>query len=365
MTKNFFLAVFTVLCFTSCHENPPVSVDGQAVFELHAFWSPSGDSAGTYEPLSNAKVLLISEYGIMVRTTDENGIYFCDNLPHAKYSVSVRMAHPDDPNIVVVGNIRDIDLAMKGSSCDTIYALPFSSFGISINEIYCAGPVNSIFFFYDQFIELYNSSDEIKYLDGMIISRVSGNNDEGGLGPGADQDNDDDIDGFTYLFKFPGNPGEENHPINPKQFIVLAADAINHKNTVSTAVDLSNADWEFFNQFSADDIDNPNVPNLINIRSDRTVDFLINLVSDVIILSDGRDTVWSDGIDLSNIIDGVEYQSSPNTAKTLDNRVDRGYALSPARYSGQSMQRREPGNDSNDATIDWEILPSPTPGYDK
>jgi hypothetical protein len=364
MTKNLLAAFIFIIFFIGCHERPPVAVDGSAVFELHAYWNPGGsDSLEVYEPLKKAKVLLISEYGILIRETDNSGIFYCDNLPYARYSVSVRMPHPDDPNIVVVGNIKNVDLVSKGSICDTIFAKPFSSFGISINEIYSVGPVNSIFFFYDQYIELYNSSDEIKYLDGMMISRVSGNNDAGGLGPGADQDDDGDIDGFTYVFKFPGSPGEENHPVYPKQFIVLASDAINHRSVVSTAVDLSKADWEFFNQFSADDIDNPNVPNLINMRSDRTVDFLINLVADVIILSDGRDTSWADGIDISSVIDGVEYQSNPNSKKTLDGRVDRGYALSPPRYSGQSMQRREPGSDSNDATLDWDIIPYPTPGY--
>jgi hypothetical protein len=364
--KKFLALIAAILFICGCHENPPVGVEGRAVLELHAYWDPSGaDSVGIYEPLKNAKVLLISEYGVMIRETDANGTYYCDNLPFAKYSISIRMPHPADPNIIVVGNLQNVDLISRNSSCDTVYASAFSSFGVSINEIYSVGPVNSIFFFYDQFIELYNSSDSVKFLDGMLVARVSGNNDEGGLGPGADQDNDGDIDGYTYVFKFPGNPGEENHPIYPKQFLVLACDAINHKAVVNGAADLSNADYEFFNQFSADDIDNPNVKNLINIRSDRTVDFLINLTSDVIVLSDGRDTSWIDGIDIDGIIDGVEYQGSSSTAKTLDKRVDRGFALSPPKYSGQSMQRREPGSDSNDGTIDWEIIPAPTPGYHK
>ena len=134
---------------------------------------------------------------------------------------------------------------------------------------------------------------------------------------------------------------------------------------MSTSIDLSNASWEFYNQYSSTDIDNPNVPNLINLRSDRTVDFLINLVSDIIVVASGVDTAWVDGIDISTIIDGVEYQSNPTSMQTLDDRIDRGYALSPPKYSGQSMQRREPGEDTNDSSLDWEILPHPTPGYQK
>jgi signal peptidase I len=347
-----------------CEEEPPVGIDGNAGLEIHALWdSDLSDSLDIYEPLKFAKVFLISEYGTKISQTDENGIFVSKSLPCSRYSISVRMVHPLDPNIVIVGNIKDLDLNISDNLCDTIIARQVSSSGISINEIYSVGPVNNFFFFYDLFIELYNSSDEVKYLDGLTISRMSGNSE--GMGPGADEDDDGDIDGVTYFFKFPGNPGEKNYPFEPRKFLVLAGDAVNHKNTLENAVDLSKADWEFYNQFSPEDIDNPNVPNLINLRSDRTVDFLIGLTGDVIVLTDGRDTVWNDGLDISTVLDGVEYQSGPSLKKTLDSRVDRGYALCPQKYSDKSMQRHEPGSDSNDATLDWEIIPFPTPGYHK
>ncbi len=351
-----------LLSIAGCKENPPVLVDGDAHIEILAVWNISlDDSLPEYMPLKNAQVILSSEYGLHVKQTDTNGMLNVSGLPSSTYNISARMQHPEDPNIIIVGNIRDIEIISGITYKDTIYATPISSFGISINEIYSCGPVNSIFFFYDQYLELYNSSDSVKYLDGMIVMRVSGNND--GKGPGADEYDDGRIWGVTYIFKFPGSPGEKNHPFYPKTFIVLASDAVNHKSVVSTSIDLSNADWEFYNQYSATDIDNPNVPNLINLRSDRTVDFLINLVSDVIVIASGVDSVWEDGIDIETIIDGVEYQSNTTSAKTLDKRVDRGFMLSPPRYSGQSMQRREPGLDTNDASLDWEIIPFATPGY--
>jgi hypothetical protein len=90
---------------------------------------------------------------------------------------------------------------------------------------------------------------------------------------------------------------------------------------------------------------------------------MINLSSDVIVISSGVDSNLVDGIDISTVIDGVEYQSSTTVSKTLDNRVDRGFLVSPPKYGGQSMQRREAGADANDATLDWEIIAKPTPGY--
>ena len=362
--KAFLYFYIVLFLLAGCREAPPVGVDGNAEVKIYSIWdSVLQDLSTVPSPMKNAKAILSSEYGTLVRTTDENGILKLSGLPSSTYSISIRMPHPADPSILLVGNLRDVSIISGSEFSDTIVAKPISSSGIAINEVYACGPVNNIFFFFDQFIELYNSSDSVKYLDGMQIMRVSGNST--GKGAGADEDDDGDIDGITYIFKFPGNPGEQNIPFYPKTYQVLASDGINHKSTQSNSVDLSNADWEFYNQFSANDIDNPNVKNLINIRAERTVDFLIGLNDDIIVLASGADSVWADGIDISSIIDGFEYQSSVTLKKTLDDRVDRGIALSPGKYSGQSMQRREPGGDTNDSSLDWENIPSPTPGYFK
>ncbi len=358
------LMVVCLLYSYGCKEPPPVTAEGNSRLELTAVWNASeSDSLPDYQALKNAKVILSSEYGIQVRQTDNEGKLIITGLPSSVYGISVRMQHPNDPNIQLVGNIKDVEVLSGKVSCDTIIAKPISSTGIAINEIYACGPENNIFFFYDQFIELYNASDSVKYLDGMMVMRVSGNLD--GKGSGADEGDDGDIDGVTYVFKFPGNPGEKNYPFPPKKFLVLAVDAANFKSTISTSIDLSKADWEFYNQYSATDIDNPSVPNLINMRPDKTVDFLYSLTNDVIVLSSGVDSVWSDGIDISTIIDGVQYKSSASMSKTIDDRVDRGLVLSPPRYSGKSMQRREPGVDTNNGSLDWEIIPYPTPGYQR
>jgi hypothetical protein len=345
-------------------EEAPVQVDGNAYLKVIAVWDTSTvDSVNNFVSLPNAKVILSSEYGIRIEYTNANGVCELTHLPSSTYGISVRAIHPVDDQIFLVGNIKNVEVNSGLEVIDTLIAKAISSTGIAINELYVGGPVNNIFFFYDQFIELYNSSDSVKYLDGAIVMRVSGNND--GRGPGADEDDDGDIDGVTYIFKFPGNPGDKNSPIGPKSFLVLAQDAIDHRTMVPTSIDLSNADWEFYNQLSPTDFDNPNVPNLLNIRSDKTVDFMINLSADVIVVATGVDTAWSDGVDIETILDGVEYQSKSTSTLTLDDRVDRGWVQSPPKYGGQSMQRRDPGVDTNDGTLDWEILPSPTAGYQK
>jgi len=358
-------AIIMLFMSIGCNEDAPLFYDGQGSLSILALGDTAYvDTIPHFIPLKNATVVLASEYGLRIENTNENGILNLTHLPAAVYQITVRQPHPEIPGIMIVGDLKNIEIGANGKTfVDTIRGEQVQSAGISINEIYAGGPVNNVYFFYDQFIELYNYSDSVKYLDGMIIMRVSGNNEAGQLGPGADQDEDGDMDAVTYIFKFPGNPGEHNHPFPPKTFLTCAGTAVNHKNTVATSIDLSTADWEFYNQYSATDFDNPNVKNLINTRSDRTVDFLINLVSDIIVIASGADSTWEDGIDFSTIIDGVKYQSTHTAKKTLDKRIDKSYTLSPAKYGGQSMRRRQPGIDTNDALLDWEIIPAPTPGY--
>ncbi len=360
--KIKFLYILFVFGFLSCVEEPPTQVDGKAEMKILVLWNNSeSDSTKNYVPLSNAQMILSSEYGVQINYCDENGIMHLTNIPSSTYQISAHGNHPADKSIVIVGNIKNVEVNSGNSVTDTIYAKPVSSSGIAINEIYSAGPVNKIFFIFDQFIELYNSSDSIKYLDGMQVFRVTRNSE--GVGPGGDEGNDGDIDGMTYCFKFPGKPGEKNHPFPSHSFIVLAQDALDHRKSVSTSIDLSHADWEFYNQLSATDFDNKDVPNLININPEATGEFLISLTSDIIIVANGIDTVWQDGIDIETILDGVEYQSSASKRQTLDDRIDRGWIQSVPKFSGKSLERREPGTDTNDGTLDWRIIPYPTPGY--
>lgn len=357
--RLFYLCLFSMSAMIGCSEEMPVNIDGNANLTLQVMW----DSSGTLFQLSNAKVIIVSDYGTMVRYTNESGIINLAGLPSALYNIAVRKPYPLDNTIIIVGSLLNLELESGQGTSDTIIAKPASGSGLSINEIYYPGPVNNTHYMYDQFIEIYNSSDSLKYLDGIMVMRVSGNNSDGGKGPGADQDDDNDIDGAIYVFRFPGFPGGKEHPINPKTVIVLASDAYNHKRQIASSLDLRNADWEFFNQFSPIDNDNTSVPNLRNMVTNEESDFMINLTNDVIIISNGMDSVWTDGIDINTIIDGIEYQDNSRSRKTLDYRVDRSIVVGPPWYSGKSIQRREPGVDTNNGMLDWEILSTPTPGF--
>jgi hypothetical protein len=353
------LLFFVYLC--GCKENPPVVHDGNGVIELKAVWNRSNDSIPDMVPLQNAKVILNSQYGIQIFSTGSDGFLRLDHLPSAVYSIAVKAPLPGDASIILVGAVRDVIIGSGQTCSPVITAKPVSSSGIAINEIYSAGPVNNLFYFYDLFLELYNSSDSVKYLDGMQVMRVS-HSDGNGLGPGGDWFHDGRMQGVTYMYKFPGRVGEKNYPFNPKQFLVIAGDAVDHRKVVSNSIDLSHADWEFYNQYMPADIENYNVPNLINQRADNGTKFLIGLNDDIVAIATGADSVWTDGVDIATILDAVQYRGNVNLPKYLDDRLDRGIIQAPARYSGKSIQRKEPGMDTNDGSLDWEILSAPTPG---
>ncbi len=366
MNKIRFTAALILLTAFACKEEGPSNIDGQAEWKIQTIWDRSAyNDEEPFVPLGSSKVAFKSEYGEFSEYADINGLLEMKNLPSSVYTLTVIASHPEDETISIVGSKKEVTISSGRTYLDTIFTKAVSSSGIALNELYFAGPENRVFYFFDQFVELYNSSNETKYLDGLILMRVSGNRDDGELGPGADENSDGDIDGITYAYQFPGEPGGKEYPFPANSYLIIASDAADHTNFIETSIDLRNADWECFNQYASNESDNPDVPNLLNLMPEKTTDFYMSLGSDIVILASGEDAEYEDGIDIATILDGVEYDMNMSSKKTLDDRIDRGRAFAPAKYSGQSIQRILPGMDSNDGTLDWEILDIPTPGYQK
>jgi len=305
-------------------------------------------------------VLKNHDYEGFVRTayTDDSGWVYFDSLLNGYYIASVGVDYPFDNALDTsrVTGQQEFYVHDEVPAIDTLTVRVSGNPGLKINEIYYMGPPNKIFYFFDQFVELYNASSETIYLDGMIVCR---------MGPctiGADN--------VTYIFQFPGEPvtGRE-YPVEPGEFVVLAQDAMNHvivqgNDTLVNSIDLTDADWEFVNSQDYADTDNPDVPNLDNIEEGHRRDFMISLGDDVVLIADGRDVNYADGIDMETIIDVVEYSSSSTNVKDITEELDAGWAGTGAiKYSGQSVERIEPGFDTDNSTIDFIVLDTPTPGY--
>ncbi len=361
----YIVAIGLFSIFTGCNEEAPTDVDGKATWNIYVVKQDTLQGGVLQNtPIPNSEVLVSSGYGSQIRKTDINGFCVFENIPSQIYNASVNADEIDGSNRLLSGSLTGKNVFGCDENLDTIFVKVTSCRGIKINEVYTVGPVNRMYYFYDQYVELYNNSDEVLYLDGMMISRVCGNSiTDGHLGPGADEDSDGDIDGARFVYKFPGNPGEKNHPINPGQYVVIAADAIDHTKTVKGSVDLSNVDWEFCDQYQSTEMDNPNVPNLSNMVPDKAVDFMVGLTSDIIVLTDGTDANYADGFDINSVVDAISFKTKEGKDHTLDKRIDKSYALAPPSYSGKSLQRRKPGLDTDNAIMDWEVIEHPTPGF--
>jgi hypothetical protein len=115
----------------------------------------------------------------------------------------------------------------------------------------------------DTWIEIVNNSDEVQYLDQIILV--------GGMG-GQKQANAWQANGFAHLyggvtqspvFAFPGNGTD--YPLQPGKSVVIANAPINHQAQgagFENCTDLSHADWEFYCSYNAKDTDYEGIPNL-------------------------------------------------------------------------------------------------------
>ncbi len=362
ISKFFFLFTFLSTVIWHCQFDKPDLLDGNIFLAIAVF-----DTSGTYDPADSTRLTPLPGATITLASkeyekqfsyvTDSSGMAEITGILASIYEIYVEYTIS---NQLVLLDAQTLSIYTSISQVDTMYTHANATSPLVINEIYSCGPPNNVFYFFDQFVELYNRSDEIQYLDAMIVTRCR---------------TSVEIEPFielwdyvenTYAFQFPGTPGGTEYPVYPGQYVVLASDAYDHSSVIEGAVNLENADWEFVNQLSSD-YDNPNVPNLHNINPARTTDYLINLRADAIILAQGTD-YWQNedfvAVHISTILDGVEYKSSGTTTKRLTRRLDSGYTgVGVSNYSGKSRERVTPGKDTNNSSVDFEVTDAATPGY--
>jgi len=296
--------------------------------------------------------------------TDANGEVIIDSLFSGRYKIDALKAYDFGK---YSGSRENVEVVSRNKVPVCEIDLRYVATGIKINEIYFAGPYTNEFYYDDQYLELYNPEDETLYLDGMVIYRVTSNllSKEPYLPWGQDNDGDGDIDKAIAGGKFPGNPGGREWPIAPGQFVICAVTPIDHTRWCATSVDLSIADFEFFNPLCTRDTDYPGLTNLTEVYERRTIILMFSLGSDVFVLTDGSDLYYTDGINISSVVDGVEHRRGvPAVIKYLTPLVDQGYAgFGLLKYNGLSIERIIPGYDTNNSTNDFEIITHPTPGY--
>ncbi len=360
-----------IIFFVGCSDDKPTVPDGEGILSI-AIVDTSGAMPGSTpgEPAAvpGATVSLQArthEYVDVVDALDGTAGFAL--LPAGDYMLFARMEIPSGAQKKVLAGFIDVNVNGPGTVTDTIIVDVVIVNALMMNEIYYAGGDYSKFYFYDQFVELYNSSQDTLYLDGCVLTRNFP----------SDRETIEEIDHVRaiYAFQFPGVPiSGRQYPIYPGQLLVVAADAVDHS-LYANAVDLSGADWEFFNPLGSD-YDVPGIPNVVSVHPESGNDFMINLSHNAVVFATGEEVGFETYINSSGyertritlplytVIDGVEYATNSDATKELTVRVDAGFAgLGCTKYSLQSTERREIGMDVNNSTFDFILLGPPTPGW--
>ncbi len=218
--------------------------------------------------LSDFQIQLTNAAGEVISLTqDENSKYVYSGKVIAGTYNAQASASNDEFNFFgsKVISVSDQDVA------ETLILTPSpkQKSGIIFKEVYFTGCHD--FYFYDAFYELVNNSDEVQYLDGIILSII-----DRGYGSSASAWADStgvipsDFYPLTnYVMQFPGS-GKE-HAVQPGEVVVVACQGMDHTQRELTESDspspanLADADWELHIPTSQKSVDHENVANLNHI----------------------------------------------------------------------------------------------------
>ena len=189
----------------------------------------------------------------------ENAVSATASLPQGDYKVSVSgdiSAAKKAVGAAEVSLYADAEVEVKLSIA--------SASPIIIKAVqYTPGKMAYIQPLSDTWIELVNNSDEVQYLDQIVLI--------GGMGRQT-KANAWQANGYESLYggvtqspvyAFPGNGTD--YPLQPGQSVVVANAPINHTaqgEGFENCADLSKADWEFYASYNAKDTDYEGIPNM-------------------------------------------------------------------------------------------------------
>ena len=162
--------------------------------------------------------------------------------------------YKESVNLVGTTSADNIKLFLFNSKADFV-----------IEEVYFAGSttLEGKQYLADQYIKIYNNSDSVLYADGLVIL-------ESAFKTSQKYDYTPDVMSQAMVvqsvYAIPGNG--KDYPIQPGESLLICDKAIDHREANSNSFDLSNADFEWYDDSDKNpDIDNPQVTNLDKIYS--------------------------------------------------------------------------------------------------
>ena len=200
--------------------------------------------------------------------TDERGDAYLPQLVSGRYRVAAYRPLTDEESaqagVSALASGRILDVGGAGTE-QTMELVPNRT-GLVISEVYAPGtgvPRWGFSYNFHMYFELYNNSDRTVFLDGLTFGKSDLNDISTPVRSCAESARfRKDPDGIwaEFLHRFPGSGGQ--YPLGPSEAVVVALDAIDHSVVHPDFPDLSNADFELL---GFGDVDNPDVPNLVEI----------------------------------------------------------------------------------------------------
>ena len=310
-----------VIFIAACKKNVLDEVQPvQATFQL-SFDSATKDLGLV---LTNTEITLTNKMDgtINKAKADKNGKIVFASITPGNYSAVATLTVKAADYTSLTGTYIAQDIVFNGSletnitATNGVLAITLKSGTLGnwvIKQIYYGGShISNGAVFRDQFIEIFNNSNEVLYADSLYISTLFAENTKvssidvtksawqangqynwtNAVGMKATNPNTDYVYMKT-LYMIPGTG--KQYPVQPGASIILAQNAQNHKaaytgaDGVSIAVkdpsltiDLSNADFETYygnvpgvNPL-ASDADNPKVPNVVVVNTGGIRDMILN-----------------------------------------------------------------------------------------
>ena len=154
-------------------------------------------------------------------------------------------------------------LALPSETSDFSLRLDLAlSGGIIFRQIYYAGSrtFEGANYTKDQFLELYNNTDQVYYLDSLCIGALAPANSTVSNNPWAGRDT---VGLFQMTWMIPGYGTD--YPLGPGESVVLAFNAVDHSARCTSGLDLSKAHFGFYDEALPNHEKHPDVPALKRI----------------------------------------------------------------------------------------------------
>lgn len=249
-------ALVTGFTVTSCSSDDDFGVTAKQNGKLTLNFT--GEGITSYKGI-NVEIMELNTGNIIKQSLESGVTSFTFDIPYGSYKITAN-------GVIIMSNeetraagVGQTDLSSPSQALTIhLHAQKFHEDFI-IEEVFFTGvrtPDNKNYNS-GRYFKITNNTNKILYADKLIIGQSEFLTTDDKNPTPYNVNMSFAVKGVMVL---PGNGTD--YPVQPGDFIVIADNAINHKDNTSTAFDLHNADFEFpSTNPSLGQVDNPSVPN--------------------------------------------------------------------------------------------------------